>query len=698
MIAIAAVRSQPPFKSVTTMTNIPLLCNICPKEPEFSDVSHLLTHVASKGHLSQYNKAKLRSRQDALYREKLEAYDDWYQRYQIERLLSERMMAKDSKDSKDSSSRGRATRINSRSSASTKKPAPRQKRIKKVDRREEGISPIKSEGAIDPQLSYLDQYADTSNRSIPSIEPPLAGGDGDQIAPTLTITPPHFHQSAFSDQRYRRSQRAPIPHMSTWQSETYNPHNGLPQTLVNGIGNQTPMQNDDSGGESDYFQQFLRSPSKTAYPDPSEVIGLNSVFSVGSSSPLIKEDDMRQSNASNDIKDEISKRTKSASQSPVLRGVKWPGMSIFDSANVEAQRLRNQKKTDSVVEQMEHNSTIVEQTERIYWPDGSLKMQRLITGEVESSPPRDLTPPPRPSKRRRTKMTKSILTDISVNASRIGTKVRNRKTPGRLPVSHASDLQSVSQKALDSLDPPLPTHPRNSHVLFNAHKEDEYERGLKSRLSVAERHKKFKVFEDSEEPHVEASSESTPNLQSKSFRQTSHGHHHGIKVNGTSPNTKRGQYPLVGSRAAMRLASPNQENTWKSQLRDCTTTHRPPLIDIDSENIEPLLDNNGRIRDEPAFTGHGRVTQRYFSVTGNQPPQFFNSMPPGMDFGGTTEKRYYGSTLNPLSSYLRQQSPAATQFLQSRSPSSRSNSNVQSVVRPGLGGARTSSKASEQPR
>ena len=50
----------------------------------------------------------------------------------------------------------------------------------------------------------------------------------------------------------------------------------------------------------------------------------------------------------------------------------------------------------------------------------------------------------------------------------------------------------------------------------------------------------------------------------------------------------------------------------------------------------------------------GTVTQRYFSVTGNEEPQFFSTMPPQMEFGGMAGPKYRGATLNPLNRYLQQ--------------------------------------------
>lgn len=75
--------------------HIPLLCNICPKKPNFSDVSHLLTHIASKGHLSNYYKVKVRSSNEEASRRIIDTYDRWYADWNIEELMSDRMNEKD---------------------------------------------------------------------------------------------------------------------------------------------------------------------------------------------------------------------------------------------------------------------------------------------------------------------------------------------------------------------------------------------------------------------------------------------------------------------------------------------------------------------------------------------------------------------------------------------------------------------------
>ncbi|KAH6978545.1 hypothetical protein EDB82DRAFT_477294 [Fusarium venenatum] len=48
----------------STNRQIPLSCFVCPETPRFSDVSHLLTHIASKGHLHHETQTKLKAHQD----------------------------------------------------------------------------------------------------------------------------------------------------------------------------------------------------------------------------------------------------------------------------------------------------------------------------------------------------------------------------------------------------------------------------------------------------------------------------------------------------------------------------------------------------------------------------------------------------------------------------------------------------------
>ncbi len=83
----------------TDPASIPLKCTLCPKKPNFSDVSHLLTHISSKSHLSHRFKTELKSHSESDAREALRAYNDWYEQNGIPVLLAERMQAKEQKNS-----------------------------------------------------------------------------------------------------------------------------------------------------------------------------------------------------------------------------------------------------------------------------------------------------------------------------------------------------------------------------------------------------------------------------------------------------------------------------------------------------------------------------------------------------------------------------------------------------------------------
>jgi hypothetical protein len=80
------------FAMAATLLN----CSICPKQPTFSDTSHLLTHVSSKRHLSNLHKLQVRSYQEISADHQLAAYNQWYQQHDLGRLLSERMVQKES--------------------------------------------------------------------------------------------------------------------------------------------------------------------------------------------------------------------------------------------------------------------------------------------------------------------------------------------------------------------------------------------------------------------------------------------------------------------------------------------------------------------------------------------------------------------------------------------------------------------------
>lgn len=90
-------RSFAKMPKATENSHIPLVCTLCPKQPRFSDVSHLLTHISSKSHLSNRFGLQIASQQSPNILHQLQVYEAWYDSYGIARLLGERMSMKTDK-------------------------------------------------------------------------------------------------------------------------------------------------------------------------------------------------------------------------------------------------------------------------------------------------------------------------------------------------------------------------------------------------------------------------------------------------------------------------------------------------------------------------------------------------------------------------------------------------------------------------
>jgi hypothetical protein len=323
------------------MAAIPLHCNICPKKPNFSDVSHLLTHIASKGHLSNYYTVKVRSGSEDASRRLIEAYDQWYAEWNVEDLMSERMSQKDKRRTRARPAGTAFTpgtlrdthadlpsvvaRANPPAPPEIQAPAPRPARPRAA------VSNL-----LDPRLS--EQQLIKVERSI---------------TPTPTPQPgPVLRHRPFA------------PRMSYWPA-----------------GSRSTSQsytNPDYETSSEYSEPSVR---KRRYNYPVE------------DSCAVEDDPVDTPATTVEDPTAVSESTK-------LKGVYWPGMDLFDSATPEMRRKRNQKKDSSVVEQLEINSQEVEATELIFTPQGSFKRQRRISSSVyddeESSPLRGESPVPKP--------------------------------------------------------------------------------------------------------------------------------------------------------------------------------------------------------------------------------------------------------------------------------------------------------------
>lgn len=83
------------------------------------------------------------------------------------------------------------------------------------------------------------------------------------------------------------------------------------------------------------------------------------------------------------IKEPIVDGRDGKSNTPRLKGAVWPGMNIFDAATPDMQRMRNQKKHESVLQNMMLTSESIQQDELI-WDDKMVEITR--TRNVYDSP------------------------------------------------------------------------------------------------------------------------------------------------------------------------------------------------------------------------------------------------------------------------------------------------------------------------
>ena len=572
------------------MASIPLSCNICPNEPDFSDVSHLLTHVASKGHLFHYFRAQVSAVQDETIRQKLNAFDRWYDKYQIARLLSQRISSKESK--KHSKSK---TPIEDPKRAKPAKPTkPRGRRYNVCAERSSSPSPVKIEDRIDPQLATNGQ----SSRHYTNL----------QESPSQEAALRH---------------RAHIPRMLNWQKESPSIHrrsSSLPPHQKSPIGTLRSYDSSVHDVENSCFCTFARSPVRSEYPE------------LPNFPSLLPQ--LAGSNVKSDNEKDLH------SPSPVLKGVKYPGMSLFDSASQEAQRLRNQKKDGSVLEQMVLDSASIEPMEHIYWPGGGLKKCRVITGNVESSSIEAPTPPPKHKRTRR-----KPLADLSTNATKLGRK-RGRK-PGKAKDPKEPGLRHMAGDVLDTLKT---VYPENAHIDYDPLGDRSHKKHVATVNPAHGRKASFFVFRDPSEERPRAStilrpstthstrSVLSPKAHARNFFQPSAEIQHTKQPISTEPdNDTRGQTYHQNFDLHMMSLSPLQS----SVLKENKENDGPSTI-LSSNAVYGKTND-----DEPE-----RITQRYFSVVGDQPPQFFSTMPPQMGFGGTGGSGFFGTTLNPLNPFL----------------------------------------------
>ncbi|KAI4241925.1 MAG: hypothetical protein L6R40_004324 [Gallowayella cf. fulva] len=679
------------------MTSVPLHCHICPKRPDFSDISHLLTHVGSKGHLSHYFKAQVRGRQDASVRQQIETYDQWYEDNQIEKLLSQRMILKDSKKPNG------IARATDKERSVSAKPT---KTSKKKATTKAGHLPAEAgpEAVIDPQLSQ-------------QLTTPL----GDLVAPQPSnpTSSPGFDLTSMHHAPFPRMHSFPTPRLGP--AEVPRPESKYLATST-GVAPAAREQMAGSDTESEGEASAVRNCKGPSYPDPPTTEAFFASIATADNPSTRRLNGRGRPRHVRGHEDAGETEEPIVPRTPELKGVCYPGMSLFDSASAEAQRKRNQRKNDSILAQIQQESLEVECNEYIYWPDGALKMCRFITGDVQSSPFKEDTPPSPPPKRRRGRKPKNAGPDV----------IQKRlKTVGETRVADNEPAHSPRFGTNLTDLPELPTRPAMGRNLLSpifdnqsAYTEDVYEEWPFQKGEPASSGCRLSpVFlgqgaaapvptGDPIKPHPNPlklahhnphsasdadiawpmTDDSPYTLQqqasaiTRSLPSRSQNHHAGLSGQPILGASQSHTHMRPGNNSlqdlgfhesnkgeicsAKTLDLKNAPNHMKAvQARSIArTSHTSSGIRSGKENLPPP-DDGQYMSGSAAKEDDPKEVQRYFVIKDQQRPQISSRLPAEMAFAGMRTPPVYRASLNPLNpnAHWRQSLPYSANYSPFRS-------------------------------
>jgi hypothetical protein len=348
-------------------------CVICPMKPVFSDVSHLLTHLLSKGHLSQKNQLEFRQKagtNNAAATTLLTAYDDWYSANNLDPLLAERQAAKDGRTNKTRSSGQNALIQNTLippvltdPGVVTAAPNSGVAETTTLTTVYNGTSAIRIANGTTNKTPVVaaasTPIATAATTLFATASPAVAVTEAHTVGPTVaTPTLPDYIDPRLGE-----------PYGSG--HEQLNTEGASSATSTVGWYQAQLMPQD-----SDVCNAYTPGNTELTSWDGQEDIDNNGETISGAIDPFEVDEKLTNDNARSEA-------------SISLKGVQWPGMDLFDAATPEMRRKRNQKKDGTLVKQMEANSQQVEPTEQIFQSTEGLPFQaeREITGKVEDYPP-----------------------------------------------------------------------------------------------------------------------------------------------------------------------------------------------------------------------------------------------------------------------------------------------------------------------
>lgn len=581
------------------MASVPLKCSICPKKPKFSDISHLLTHVSSKGHLSQYHKLQVRSHQEPAAIGELAAYDNWYQQHGLGQLLSERMITKEAKKENGQ------TR-NRKSSSSTK----REGKSAAVPTQHSTTTRTNPQGVLDPLLSRY----------------PAHGG----------YYPRHALAELSTNSVVNQQMPSSLP--TDWPT--------LPNQIYMSVQFEQDQSRDsesDSEADDESFRETLPGPF---YPK-TRPASLDSQASQHTSS-LSSDHSVMEPKAEDTIDIDDDLVIKAPGEHAKLKGVLWPGMDIFDSATEQMRRKRNQKKDGTILRDMERTSEIIEPTEKIFSPGGTMRKQRRISGLVEdSSPLKGETPIPK----KRQKAKRPATNEASGHAPQPKSRTRRHGETGKNSHGRQTALEELSRHTLPYLDASPAAGSLDPISRFSPTERENAEFRLTfGGLNKNKKKGAFKIFNDDDGVHPTHELKPTvfrreampaPLMLPPGYGYQGFGQPHALSMltSQSLPQHHQGQ----------RTNAPRSTSVL---IHGASPSTNFPDGDPGKENIEPIMGRTGRI--DPHGPGSEWGNQRYFSLEGVHLPRYYNSPNPSMEFGAFASSDLFGYSSNPLTFTFQQ--------------------------------------------
>ncbi|KAJ5358803.1 uncharacterized protein N7496_011216 [Penicillium cataractarum] len=467
---------------MATMDSSSLLCTLCPGQPTFSDKSHLLTHVASKAHLSHQFKLGVRSHQEPDIAQLVAAYNHWFETNNIAGLLADRMSAR--KDNKNK-------------------------------RRPRGRQTSSTQSTLTTPLPTEADDADVIEGTMPT-PLPIQGPVPDSLlqgtsANPATLTTPLLADDVDANANQKEPDDFP-DYIDPRLRQPYNPvhqHELAPEEAIGGgfySVTQSPSLRTAGLQPTDFVtplaNSVVRRTAGSAKNSPAGEVDRVDTASTNkhpgstnwaSQGPIA--DDLASQNASLPSTPNVFHPAASLAQEieaddrarelARLKGLVLPGMDVFDAATEQMRRTRNQKKDGTIVKQLEKTSRLVQPTEQIFTPTGVFVKSRVISGNADDdSPVEGESPIP---KKGAARGKRGILRDNDPNIL-LG---KGRKRVKR-DVS-----QEQSTESLDDVE-------RDTFIYRNgpfgaAHQRQDEDLGLTTQALQKRRRAGFTVYKDAEE-------------------------------------------------------------------------------------------------------------------------------------------------------------------------------------------------------